>query len=729
MSLLDNPGPTVNQYPVDQQVRALGEFQWANWLDRARPEQHMPDSDWRVWYLMGGRGSGKTRTGAETLARWEHLHPGLYAAVAPTFADARDVCAEDPGSGLLAVLGNRVAPGGWNRSLGEIHLRSGSRIFLDGADDGALRIQGKNLSGAWCIADYESIMTSDGEKPIKEVTSGDYVWTRNGWKEVTWAGPTQLDASTLTITLADGRSLTCTYEHQVWTERGWQAAAQLLAGDVLTCLRPTNLSLDRQPGTTGMARATTAFRAATTRAARRAVTAVCTLWSGNGRTTDRSPVGSSSITSTRIGETTARRIWSSCRRATTTDTTSGELSGTPLPANVSLLEPRNPGRGGSSELAYVRSVDPRSQRAVEERLAGVPKPVVQDGVVVSVEKGPTVDVYDLTVEDAHEFFAAGILVHNCDEIGLWASQWERAWKESIRFAVRHGEAKIVATGTPKMGHPLVALLVNDPRVPVARMKTSDNKANLSPAALEAFYEEYGSTRLGQQELDGEWIMALEGDLLKRAWWRYYPPRKQRETDDTFVARLPKFQMVLVSADTPLKDKESSDFVAIQVWGVDGANRYLLDARTDKIGYDAARRAVVEMSRWARRLWPGTQHRTLIENAGFGAELIVDLKRDLGLIEKVSPGAEGNKGQRAFSAASDLETGHCFLPGHMKDDQSGPDESSPAITHSLVEEAALFQMDGSHSSHDDQVDAWSQAMNWLRSRQSRRARTWSSFKQA
>ena len=142
MSLLDNAGLTVNQWPTAQQVRALGEFQWANWLERARPEQRPPEGEWRVWYMMGGRGSGKTRAGAETLARWEHDAPGLYAAVAPTFADARDVCAEDPGSGLLAVLGNRVAPGGWNRSLGEIHLRSGSRIFLDGADDGAMRIQG-----------------------------------------------------------------------------------------------------------------------------------------------------------------------------------------------------------------------------------------------------------------------------------------------------------------------------------------------------------------------------------------------------------------------------------------------------------------------------------------------------------------------------------------------------------------------------------------------------------
>ena len=465
MSWLEDAARITHRWPEDQKLGQLGELQWENWLDVARPEQLPPDTDWRVWYLMGGRGSGKTRAGAETLARWEHQQPGLYAAVAPTFADARDVCAEDPESGLLAVLGNRVAPGGWNRSLGEIHLRSGSRIFLDGADDGALRIQGRNLSGAWA-----------------------------------------------------------------------------------------------------------------------------------------------------------------------------------------------------------------------------------------------------------------------DEVGLWASQWERAWKESIRFAVRHAPAKIVATGTPKMGHPLVASLVNDIRVPVSRLRTSDNAANLSPAALEAFYEEFGGTRLGAQELDGEWIMALEGDLLKRAWWRYYPHRKQGETDQTFTRRLPNFQMVLVSVDTPLKDKESSDFVAIQVWGVDKANRYLLDARTERMGYDTAKRAVTEMSRWARRMWR-TQHRTLIENAGFGSELIVDLKRELGLIEKISPGAEGNKGQRALAASGDLETGNCYLPGRIKPDMSGPDESSPAITHSLVEEAALFQMDGSHNSHDDQVDAWSQTMNWLRSRQSRKARTWSSFKAA
>ena len=36
---------------------------------------------------------------------------------------------------------------GWNRSLGELTLRSGARLYATGAENGAVRIQGKNLSG------------------------------------------------------------------------------------------------------------------------------------------------------------------------------------------------------------------------------------------------------------------------------------------------------------------------------------------------------------------------------------------------------------------------------------------------------------------------------------------------------------------------------------------------------------------------------------------------------
>jgi phage terminase large subunit-like protein len=39
-----------------------------DWQLTARPEQLPPEGDWRTWLMMGGRGSGKTRAGAE----WVH---------------------------------------------------------------------------------------------------------------------------------------------------------------------------------------------------------------------------------------------------------------------------------------------------------------------------------------------------------------------------------------------------------------------------------------------------------------------------------------------------------------------------------------------------------------------------------------------------------------------------------------------------------------------------------
>jgi phage terminase large subunit-like protein len=130
------------------------------WRETARPEQLPPVGDWYIWFLVGGRGAGKTRSGAEWLA--EELRgdgPGDESAIlAPTFGDARDRCVEGP-SGLLRALGTsraEVEAGRswtverWNRSMGELRLRSGAVVHIDGADDGALRIQGGNLRRAWC---------------------------------------------------------------------------------------------------------------------------------------------------------------------------------------------------------------------------------------------------------------------------------------------------------------------------------------------------------------------------------------------------------------------------------------------------------------------------------------------------------------------------------------------------------------------------------------------------
>jgi phage terminase large subunit-like protein len=132
------------------------------WRSTARLEQIAPQGSWLVWYVRGGRGGGKTWTGANNFAEMlVGSEPGEWAVVAPTYGDARDTCIESTESGLIKALGGKAGPNGmlidkgphiasWNRSMGDLRLTNGSVVYADGADDGALRIQGKNLRGAWC---------------------------------------------------------------------------------------------------------------------------------------------------------------------------------------------------------------------------------------------------------------------------------------------------------------------------------------------------------------------------------------------------------------------------------------------------------------------------------------------------------------------------------------------------------------------------------------------------
>src|SRR5690242_13694672 len=113
----------------------------------ARGDQQPPDKEWTTLLLSGGRGSGKTWGGAHILVEEieqdparEKEGPGVFAIVAPTFADARDKCVEGE-SGLLAALHTTTAEvkagisptvAVWNRSLGEVVLHDGTKIVIDG---------------------------------------------------------------------------------------------------------------------------------------------------------------------------------------------------------------------------------------------------------------------------------------------------------------------------------------------------------------------------------------------------------------------------------------------------------------------------------------------------------------------------------------------------------------------------------------------------------------------
>lgn len=86
------PDPACNGKPH-------GEWKW----NHARADQRPPrGTDWLVWLLMSGRGSGKTRTGAEYIHRAVAKNAPRVAIIAGTAPDARDIMIEG-NSGIVTI--------------------------------------------------------------------------------------------------------------------------------------------------------------------------------------------------------------------------------------------------------------------------------------------------------------------------------------------------------------------------------------------------------------------------------------------------------------------------------------------------------------------------------------------------------------------------------------------------------------------------------------------------
>jgi phage terminase large subunit-like protein len=91
----------------------------------------------------------------------------------------------------------------------------------------------------------------------------------------------------------------------------------------------------------------------------------------------------------------------------------------------------------------------------------------------------------------------------CDELAKWPRA-ELAW-DNLQFALRLGRRpREIVTTTPRPT-PLLKRLAADPRTAVTRAATAANRYNLAPAFLDQVVGRYQGTRLGRQELDGEFV--------------------------------------------------------------------------------------------------------------------------------------------------------------------------------------------------------------------------------
>ncbi|SSC66799.1 unnamed protein product [Ciceribacter selenitireducens ATCC BAA-1503] len=120
------------------------------WEISGRDEQRAPPGDWATWLVMGGRGSGKTRAGAE----WVHglaLAAGprtdlRIALIAETLGDAREVMID--GASGIARIARRMRP--------EVEISRRRIVWPNGAmaqifsSEDPESLRGPQFHYAWC---------------------------------------------------------------------------------------------------------------------------------------------------------------------------------------------------------------------------------------------------------------------------------------------------------------------------------------------------------------------------------------------------------------------------------------------------------------------------------------------------------------------------------------------------------------------------------------------------
>lgn len=213
--------------------------------------------------------------------------------------------------------------------------------------------------------------------------------------------------------------------------------------------------------------------------------------------------------------------------------------------------------------------------------------------VSSVVAYPTlIDVYDISVEGEPEFFANGILVHNCDEITKWRYANE-TW-DQLQFGMRVGDRPMVLGTTTPKPIPLMRALLQQARreekelgrenasIVVTSGSTFDNAANLAGKFLQQMRDRYAGTRLGRQELEAELLDDVMGALWTRRMFDVRGPLAPMAAVLPSTEKPPRMVRVVVAVDpsgTSGEDEEGAgDAVGIVAagLGIDGLYYILAD---------------------------------------------------------------------------------------------------------------------------------------------------------
>ena len=225
-----------------------------------------------------------------------------------------------------------------------------------------------------------------------------------------------------------------------------------------------------------------------------------------------------------------------------------------------------------------------------------------------------------------------------DEPAHW-TDFSKTWWEVIEPALRVGWARAMLTTTPLPMSTLRALEL-EPGSVTTRARNFDN-VYLAKSVREGLRDHYAGTRIGRQELDGEYLSTNENAL-----W------KTESIEDHRVKVAPvDLIRVVVAVDPAVTSNKNSDETGIVVAGIDGdGHGYVLDDKTLKgTPLQWGKMAVACHHRWkADRIVPEVNN---------GGDLVVQNIRGLDSRVRVTPvRASRGKVTRAEPVAALYERG-------------------------------------------------------------------------
>lgn len=176
----------------------------------------------------------------------------------------------------------------------------------------------------------------------------------------------------------------------------------------------------------------------------------------------------------------------------------------------------------------------------------------------------------------------------------------------------------------------------------------------------------------------------EGNMLKRSWWKYYN-------------ELPKLAKIVISVDATFKDSDTSDFVAITVWGKIGADIYLLDIINKRMDFPSTIKAI----RYIKNKWKKASH-VYVEDKANGSAILSVLRHEINGLIPVTP--KESKTARVSAISGSIEAGNIYLP----DEGIFIYEDTTVTIFEFVNQCSSFP----NGEHDDMVDSMSQALNKL-----------------